>query len=190
MHKIKGRAFYCSYLACRQYWIDAQSRNSAIIVSAISHLRRNKRFHPRFCQRFGPMAPLSPQPQDVCPQDLFLLAAGASASLAPRGCGAFPRGAEPVWGCPHHHHGSGWSSAWEGFSVPSPFYPGSSLSLKEAGTQPALVQQAASLGTFPVVTAPTLQGLPEPNHSRKRSPPPSDIDNRGSSRRHRTQESI
>lgn len=45
-----------------------------------------------------------------------------------------------------------------------------------------LLFSSASLGTFPVVTARTLEGLPEPKHSRRRSPPPPDIDSRGSSR--------
>lgn len=45
-----------------------------------------------------------------------------------------------------------------------------------------LLLGSASLGTFPVVTAPALEGLPEPKHSRRRSPPPPDIDSRGGSR--------
>lgn len=45
-----------------------------------------------------------------------------------------------------------------------------------------LLFSSASLGTFPVVTARTLEGLPEPKHSRRRSPPPPDIDSPGGSR--------
>lgn len=66
----------------------------------------------------------------------------------------------------------------------------SGTSRSQAGSGQSWKQQApsqllfssASLGTFPVVTAPTLEGLPEPKHSRRRSPPPPDIDSRGGSR--------
>jgi len=163
---------------------------------------RNKRFRSHFCQQLATsgsspvvskeaaLPPVGPR----CPRDsnLCLLTAGTSVTLAPWRHRASLRAWEGGARTPQHpglapvHAIIAAAQPW----VTSPFYPGSSLSLREAGTQPALVQQAASLGTFPVVTAQTLQGLPGPNHSRKRSPPPSDIDNHSSSRQHRVQEPI
>lgn len=86
-----------------------------------------------------------------------LALAGASVALAPRGPPAFPRGQSGV--CPG---------------------PPGAPPVPRAPSQ--LLLSSASLGTFPVVTAPALEGLPEPERARRRSPPPPDIDSPGSSR--------
>lgn len=149
-----------------------QSRNGAIIVCASSHLRRNKR---GCCQGLATDGSSARHPGHSGDVSLLLEVPACSS--------------HPV--TPSLPEGSGWSSV--GLSQhslePSPGRirapPVPRLAQGRAWKQQApsqLLFSSASLGTFPVVTARTLEGLPEPKHSRRRSPPPPDIDSRGGSR--------
>lgn len=153
MHKINGRAFYCSYLAWLQYWIKRREQERCHhCFCSLSFDEKQKvslPFLPATCHHrlrsplvsegaaLPPLGQKRPR-EDACGGQCGLVAWRHEAS----------RTGEPGKEQPGPHTSSGLAQAHGTAagaqagrdSVTSPFYPGSSLSLKEAGTRPALVR--------------------------------------------------
>lgn len=151
MHKINGQAFYCSYLARLQYWIKRREQERCHhCFCSLSFDEKQKvslPFLPATCHQWL----RSPVSEGAALPPLGQKRPGDCACGAQRGLVAWrhslrrgdPRKEQPG---PHTSLGlaqapstAGGAEAGRDFAT-SPFYPGSSLRLKAAGTQPAPVR--------------------------------------------------